>query len=168
VKDSVVKDKNEGSTRLTYTGLHGGLEHLKIKTRLIDERFTSPVASLRQGKPNRSPKLLRFVQTEPIWGVNRRIFFFFFYIRKMGTAGAQGGESAAGEEEMEDHEEMDEDSRSNVSMLATRGTFRVGTLTRATLGRDPTLKVSVWCLSNWAQEDSSVHMKRKRPLKSLV
>ena len=29
----------EGSTRLTYTGLSGGLEHLKIETRLIDERF---------------------------------------------------------------------------------------------------------------------------------
>ncbi len=33
--------KTEGSTRLTYTGLFGKLEHLKIKTRLIDERFTS-------------------------------------------------------------------------------------------------------------------------------
>ncbi len=37
----------EGSTRLTYTGLPGGLcyrlEHLKIKTRLIDERFVSVI-----------------------------------------------------------------------------------------------------------------------------
>jgi hypothetical protein len=33
--------KVEGSTRLTYTGLCGGLEHLKIETRLIDERFPS-------------------------------------------------------------------------------------------------------------------------------
>jgi hypothetical protein len=33
--------KAEGSTRLAYTGLHGGLEHLKIETRLIDERFAS-------------------------------------------------------------------------------------------------------------------------------
>jgi hypothetical protein len=32
---------DEGSTRLTYTGLFGGLEHLKIETRLIDERFPS-------------------------------------------------------------------------------------------------------------------------------
>jgi hypothetical protein len=31
----------EGSTRLAYTGLCGGLEHLKIETRLIDERFPS-------------------------------------------------------------------------------------------------------------------------------
>ena len=31
----------EGSTRLTYTGLRRGLEHLKIETRLIDERFES-------------------------------------------------------------------------------------------------------------------------------
>ena len=28
-------------TRLVYTGLCGGLEHLKIETRLIDERFAS-------------------------------------------------------------------------------------------------------------------------------
>ena len=33
--------KVEGSTLLTYTGLHGGLEHLKIETRLVDERFPS-------------------------------------------------------------------------------------------------------------------------------
>jgi hypothetical protein len=33
--------KAEGSTHLTYTGLCGGLEHLKIETRLIDERFSS-------------------------------------------------------------------------------------------------------------------------------
>ena len=35
------KDKAEGSTRLTHTGLLGVLEHLKIETRLIDERFVS-------------------------------------------------------------------------------------------------------------------------------
>jgi hypothetical protein len=29
------------STRLAYTGLLGELEHLKIKTRLIDEKFAS-------------------------------------------------------------------------------------------------------------------------------
>jgi hypothetical protein len=39
VKHTCVVD--EGSTRLTYTGLFGGLEHLKIETRLIDERFPS-------------------------------------------------------------------------------------------------------------------------------
>ena len=26
---------------LAYTGLYGGLEHLKVETRLINERFTS-------------------------------------------------------------------------------------------------------------------------------
>jgi len=31
----------QGSTRLACTGLRGGLEHLKIETRLIDERFVS-------------------------------------------------------------------------------------------------------------------------------
>jgi hypothetical protein len=36
-----LKPKAEGSTRLEYTGLLGGLEHLKIETRLIDERLSS-------------------------------------------------------------------------------------------------------------------------------
>jgi hypothetical protein len=35
------KSKVEGSTRLVYTRLRGGLEHLKIETRLMDERFVS-------------------------------------------------------------------------------------------------------------------------------
>ncbi len=39
--DERLKTKVEGSTRLTYTGLIGGLEHLKIEMRLIDERFAS-------------------------------------------------------------------------------------------------------------------------------
>ncbi len=39
MKDS--KTKTEKSSRLTYTGLFGELEHLKIKTRLIDEMFPS-------------------------------------------------------------------------------------------------------------------------------
>jgi hypothetical protein len=37
--DERLKDKTEGSTRLTYTGFRGGLEHLKVETRLIDERL---------------------------------------------------------------------------------------------------------------------------------
>ena len=36
-----LKAKVEGSTRLTYTGLSEGLEHLTIKTRLRNERFVS-------------------------------------------------------------------------------------------------------------------------------
>ena len=39
--DERLKTKSEGSTRLVYTGLREGLEHLKIKTRLINERFAS-------------------------------------------------------------------------------------------------------------------------------
>ncbi len=39
--DERLKTKVERSTRLAYTGLIGGLEHLKIETRLIDERFAS-------------------------------------------------------------------------------------------------------------------------------
>ena len=39
--DERLKAKAEGCTRLTYTGLLGGLVHLKIETRLIDERLAS-------------------------------------------------------------------------------------------------------------------------------
>ncbi len=39
--DESLKGKPEESTRLTYTGLCGELEHLKIETRLIDEMFSS-------------------------------------------------------------------------------------------------------------------------------
>ena len=39
--DERLKTKAEESTRLTYTGLLGELEHLKIKTRLINEMFAS-------------------------------------------------------------------------------------------------------------------------------
>ncbi len=39
--DERLKVKDEGSTRLAHTGLRGGLEHLKIETRLIDKSFAS-------------------------------------------------------------------------------------------------------------------------------
>jgi hypothetical protein len=39
--DERLKTKDEKSTHLTYTELFGELEHLKIKTRLIDEKFVS-------------------------------------------------------------------------------------------------------------------------------
>ena len=39
--DERLKTKVEESTRLTYTGLLGELEHPKIETRLIDEKFAS-------------------------------------------------------------------------------------------------------------------------------
>ena len=39
--DERLKTKSEKSTRLSYTGLFGELEHLKIETRLIDEMFVS-------------------------------------------------------------------------------------------------------------------------------
>ena len=41
LSDERLKTKTEESTRLTYTGLLGELEHLKIETRLIDEMFAS-------------------------------------------------------------------------------------------------------------------------------
>ena len=37
------KTKVEESTHLVYTGLRGGMEHLRIETRLIGERFESVV-----------------------------------------------------------------------------------------------------------------------------
>ena len=45
--DERLKTKAEKSTRLTYTGLLGELEHLKIKTRLIDEKFASVMGKAR-------------------------------------------------------------------------------------------------------------------------
>jgi hypothetical protein len=36
-----VEPKGEESTCLSYTGLHGEPEHLKIETRLINEKFAS-------------------------------------------------------------------------------------------------------------------------------
>jgi hypothetical protein len=36
-----LKFTGEGSTRPTYTGFRGGLEHLKIETRFIHEMFPS-------------------------------------------------------------------------------------------------------------------------------
>jgi hypothetical protein len=39
--DERLETQVEESTRLIYTGLHGEQEHLKIKKRLIDEKFVS-------------------------------------------------------------------------------------------------------------------------------
>ena len=39
--DERLKPKGGESTLLVYTGLLGELEHLKIETRLIDEKFAS-------------------------------------------------------------------------------------------------------------------------------
>jgi hypothetical protein len=39
--DERLKAKTEGATRLGYTGLIGGLEHLKIETRFINDMFAS-------------------------------------------------------------------------------------------------------------------------------
>ena len=36
--DERLKTRVEGSTRLAYTGLRGGLEHIKDRDELIDER----------------------------------------------------------------------------------------------------------------------------------
>ncbi len=49
--DERLKTKTKEFTRLTYTGFLGGLEHLKIETRLIDEKFpnTNPNAQSDRG-----------------------------------------------------------------------------------------------------------------------
>jgi hypothetical protein len=47
--DERLKGKVEGSTRLTHTGFLGGLEHLKIETRVIDKRFASVMDSRTLG-----------------------------------------------------------------------------------------------------------------------
>ena len=39
--DERLQTKTKEFTHLTYTGLIGGLEHLKIETRLINEMFAS-------------------------------------------------------------------------------------------------------------------------------
>ena len=39
--DERLKTKTEEDTHLGYTGFRGGLEHLKIETRLIHEMFAS-------------------------------------------------------------------------------------------------------------------------------
>jgi hypothetical protein len=39
--DERLKGKTEGATLLVYTGLRGGLEHLKVETRFIDKMFAS-------------------------------------------------------------------------------------------------------------------------------
>ena len=39
--DERLQTKTKEFTRLAYTGLLGGLEHLKIETRLIDEKIVN-------------------------------------------------------------------------------------------------------------------------------
>jgi hypothetical protein len=46
--DERLKVKVEGSTRLTYIGFRGGLEHLKIETRLVDENWIDLIATCKQ------------------------------------------------------------------------------------------------------------------------
>ena len=41
--DERLQTKTKEFTRLTYTGLVVELEHLKIETRLIDEKFANPM-----------------------------------------------------------------------------------------------------------------------------
>jgi hypothetical protein len=49
--DERLKSKGEGSILFTYTGLHGGLEHLKIETSLTDQRFASVMTKCVKMQP---------------------------------------------------------------------------------------------------------------------
>ena len=75
--DERLRPKTEGSTRLTYTGLLGGLEHLNIETKL-NERFESvEIQSLEV--------YYETIKREPkIRGINKcksrdTLFFAFFF-----------------------------------------------------------------------------------------
>ena len=54
--DERLKTKTEESTRLVYTGLIGELEHLKIKTRLINEMSVSLIVVYYESR-NRELKI---------------------------------------------------------------------------------------------------------------
>ena len=47
--DERLQTKTKEFTRLTYTGLVVELEHLKIETRIIDEKFANAIASHERG-----------------------------------------------------------------------------------------------------------------------
>ncbi len=49
--DERLKPKGEESTCLTYTGLFGELEHRKIETRLIDDKFVSVMGFINHLNP---------------------------------------------------------------------------------------------------------------------
>jgi hypothetical protein len=51
-----LKTKVEEFTRLTYTGLFGGLEHLKIETRLIDEKLSTRDLNIEEKSDRRKWK----------------------------------------------------------------------------------------------------------------
>jgi hypothetical protein len=57
--DERLKTKAEESTHLTYTGFLGELEHLKIKTRLIDEMFASVIGNYYSCLLNRESERYR-------------------------------------------------------------------------------------------------------------
>jgi hypothetical protein len=75
------KAKAERPTRLGYTVLRGELEHLKIKTRLIDEKFASVMGECVQVNPS----------AEIFFFEKNSLFLFFFsdvlkssHLRRLG------------------------------------------------------------------------------------
>jgi hypothetical protein len=74
--DERLKTKDEGSTLLTYTGL----EHLKIETRLIDERFASVFcqrttkSSLFSGEQKKAKAESKNCHTTTMWSQKKPIY----------------------------------------------------------------------------------------------
>jgi hypothetical protein len=75
--DERLKTKAEESTLLTYTGLRGELEHLKIETRLIDEMFVSVSLSGPSGLASNPAN--REIASSSGASVHQDILFFRFF-----------------------------------------------------------------------------------------
>ncbi len=54
------------STLLVYTGLHGGLEHLKIETRLINERFANMMGECVIVTSKGSPSIFKVIHSDVV------------------------------------------------------------------------------------------------------
>jgi hypothetical protein len=78
---------------------------------LASERETEPKSETTSVCPNRTD----------IGGIPKTVFFFVMG-QDETTGGVQGGKSGTGGEHMEDREEMEEESTSNVSILPIGGT----------------------------------------------
>jgi hypothetical protein len=64
--DERPKVKDERSTLLVYTGLHGGLEHLKIETRLINERFANMMGECVIVTSKGSPSIFKVIHSDVV------------------------------------------------------------------------------------------------------
>jgi hypothetical protein len=86
--DERLKTKTEEFTRLAYTGFLGGLEHLKIETRLIDEKI-----------PNEMVSMWLTCDRRPVW-VKCNTWRYSLGEHVVHTRFKQRGEDRAGEVEV--------------------------------------------------------------------